>query len=348
MRQRGVALIVVLLLLSMAVLIGAQIIESLDASRVRTENALLAEQGHAYLLSAEALALRALQADLEEDRRANQLVDDCSEEAWALAMGPIPWDNGLFSVSIQDLQGRLNLNDLAPTREEERVANRVQVERLKRLLRAVMPAPEAADLLAEEAVDWTDGNALVDGLGGAEDTEYPAWRTANLPFAHPSELRALRSAAADWFAGSDAYPDFTRYIAALPEGVRVNVNTAPVEVLSALVEGLDGAGGQALADARAGQPFVSVDEFLAMPAVAGLPEAARRELKDAVVVASEYFQVVSQVQVGDRTARMVSIVYRPLQGGSPVVVQRDLGAAFLAPEPPCNPGATPDAEQEQE
>lgn len=338
MRQRGVALIMVLLLLSMAVLIGAQVMESLEASRTRTENALVMEQGYAYLLSAEALALQALQSDQEKDRRGSAPVDACDEQEWARELGPLPWDNGIFSVSIQDLQGRFNLNNLAVTGSEGRVLDRLQVERFKRLLRQVLPLPEAADALAEEAADWTDSNMLVDGLGGAEDTEYQAWRTSNLPFAHVSELRALRSATAELWRGTDEYPAFTRYIAALPEGTRINVNTAPREVLLSLVPALGEAAVDAVIAARGEEAFATVDALLALPGLATVPEAALKELKDAVVVSSEYFQVMSEVVVAGRTTRLVSIVYRPRQGGVPVVVMRDLGATFMAPEGACNPG----------
>lgn len=338
MRQRGVALIMVLLLMSMAVLIGAQMMESLESARTRTENTLLLEQGYAYLLSAEALAIGALQADLEKDRRAAVPVDDCSERDWAVKLGPLPWDSGIFTVSIQDLQGRINLNNLAQGQGVERTLSRPQVERLKRLLRQVLPTPGAADAIAEEAADWTDSNTLVDGLGGAEDTEYAMWRTSNQPFAHVSELRALRSATREQWAGTDEYPSFTRYIAALPEGTRINVNTAPREVLAALVPGMSSEQVEAIVLARDQKAFESVDALLALQAFATLAEADRKELKDAVVVSSEYFQVMSEVAVAGRTARLVSIVYRPRQAGAPRVVMRDLGAAFSEPETACNPG----------
>lgn len=337
-RERGVALIVVLLLLSMAVLVSAQLIEALESSRTRTENALLMEQNLAYLMSAEALALRALQVDLEKDRRERNPVDACTEKDWALRLGPVPWDNGLFSVSIQDLQGRLNLTSLAAGSASERALSRPAVERLKRLLRQVLPDATAADALAEEAADWTDSNALVDGLGGAEDTEYPDRRTSNQPFAHVSELRALRSATMALWKGTDEYPSFTRYIAALPDGVKVNVNTAPPEVLAALVPGMTTGIAEAIVQARERDPIATVDALMALQEIRGLQEADRKELKEIAAVSSEYFQVMSEVQIGDRRARMVSVIHRPRQGGSPVVVMRDLGATFGEPEGACNPG----------
>lgn len=347
-RERGVALVVVLLLLSMTVLIAAEVMDRLEQDRTRTENTLMMEQGYAYLLSAEALGVRALTADRESDRRAGEDIDACSEQDWAVSIGPLPWDNGVFLVSIQDLQGRLNVNNLVASREGQRSIDRVQVERFKRLLKLVLPgetAAGAADGLAEEAADWLDSNSLVDGLGGAEDTEYEYWRTGNTPMANVSELRALPSAnVALWQAAGDN-PLFSRYITALPEGTRVNVNTAPAEVLQSLLAGLDSDSATALVDARGQKPFATVDEVLALPALAALTATAKAEFKSALAVNSEYFQVSAQVAVGSRVMRLVSVVYRPLQGGAPRVVQRDLGQTFSAPEPACNPGWQ-DGEQE--
>lgn len=341
MRARGVALVMMMLLLSMAVILGAQVMERLEQDRTRTENALLQEQMYAYLLSAEALGVRALVNDLANDRKNNKNVDACTEEAWAVNIGPLPWDNGIFQVSIQDLQGRFNLNNLAKSGDQgQRVLDRPQVERFKRLLHVVLPTgtnATDADTLAEEAADWTDSNTLVDGLGGAEDTEYEGWRTGNQPFGHVSELRALRSAKREQWLETDDKPLFSRYITVLPEGTRINVNTAPTAVLQALAPSLGSAGAEAIAQQRAQTPFASVDDVLNTPALANLQATEKKDLKDVLAVNSEYFQVVSRVVIGDRSARLVSYIYRPRQKGVPRVIMRDLGATFDQPEDACNP-----------
>lgn len=336
-RPRGVALIVVMLVMFLAVYLGAEVMERLERDRTRTMSLLLQEQGYAYLLGAESLGMKALAADKASDRDGGGEIDDCTEKEWAVALGPLPWDNGVFEVSIQDLQGRYNLNNLARTNDTGRVLDRVEVERFKRLLRATLPAPEAADALAEEAADWTDSNTLVDGLGGAEDTEYDLWRTGNAPFADVSELRALGSATGEQWREAGARPLFSRYITALPEGTRINVNTAPPTLLAALTAGMDSARAGAIRTARERRPFTSVEEVLALPEIGALPEGERNELKSALVVASEYFQVVSKVTLGERVFRLVSVVYRPAHSGAPRVVQRNLGETFTTPEGACNP-----------
>jgi len=344
LRQRGVALIMMLLLLSMTVIIATQVMERLEQDRTRTQNVLLQEQMYAYLLSAESLGVRALASDLARDREDGSEVDACDEQDWAVAIGPMPWDQGVFTVSVQDLQGRFNLNNLVRTDDQgQRMLDRDQLERLKRLLRVTLPqeaAAKEAEALVEEAGDWADSNTLVDGLGGAEDTEYESWRTGNQPFGAVSELRALRSATRGQWLETDGKLLFSRYITVLPEGTTINVNTAPAEVLQALLPTLGTAGVDAVVQQRGQQPFASVDEVMALPGLAGLSDAARNELKSAIGVSSDYFQVVSQVAVGDRVARLVSHVYRPRQQGVARVVMRDLGDNFSAPEDACNPGVS--------
>jgi general secretion pathway protein K len=345
---RGIALVLVMLLMVMTVLLSAEIMERLEQDRVRTANLLVLEQSWAYLLSAEAMGIRALGTDLEEDRKEGKEVDACSEEEWALRLGPLPWDNGIFSLSIQDLQGRLNVNNLAATKDGERVLDRLQVERLKRLLQPLLSSEQqdAATALAEEAADWTDGNTLVDGLGGAEDTEYEQWRTGNTVFAEVSELRALRASKPALWRAADDKPLFSRYITALPEGTRVNVNTAPAEVLQALVAGLDSGKVEAILAARKGGAIDSVEEVMTLPELAALGANEKKELQNALAVNSEYFQIMSEVSIDGRTLRLVSDVYRPRSGGQPRVIRRDLGQAFAAPEEACNPGASEEREEQ--
>lgn len=337
-RQRGIALVIVMLLLLMTVLIASGIMERLDQDRARTAGVLAHEQGYAYLLSAEALGVRALDEDLRQDREAGRETDACSEGGWAKPVGPLPWDRGIFRVSIQDLQARLNLNNGVVTKDGQREIEQLAAERLKRVLRAALPTDSAgnADALVEEALDWIDSNTVVDGLGGAEDTEYEEWRTANDWVADPSEMRALRSADAAAFAAGDAGTVFSRYITALPEGIPVNANTAPATVLAALVPGLDGSRADAIVNARKGKPFGKVDDLLAVPELASLGENEKKELKSAVSVGSQYFRITAQVTQDGRTMRLVSDVFRPRQGGQPRIIRRDLGDAFATATDACN------------
>src|SRR4029077_17926651 len=86
---------------------------------------------------------------------------------------------------------------------------------------------------------------------GAEDAWYRAQPSAalaaNAPIVRVAELAALRNFTAQ---SADA---LAPYVAALPPETKLNVNTAPPEVLAAAISGLDsGGGGGAGALARGG------------------------------------------------------------------------------------------------
>ncbi|MEQ9464614.1 MAG: type II secretion system protein GspK, partial [Haliea sp.] len=111
--QRGVALVVALLVfgLSAALLVAMQ--SEFTLFYQRGSNLFVAEQGQAYLRGAEELATMALVMDHDADQAREQPRDDLTE-VWAQQATPYPLDEGGWLVgSLEDLQGRFNLNTLA-------------------------------------------------------------------------------------------------------------------------------------------------------------------------------------------------------------------------------------------
>jgi general secretion pathway protein K len=108
----------------------------------------------------------------------------------------------------------------------------VQLAIFKRLLR-VLHLPEN---LAEFAADWLDADNIPFNEGGAESAYYaalsPPYQAANRPLVSVNEL--LRVKGFDRNVLSVLLP----FVTALPSKTAVNVNTAPPEVLAALVNGL--------------------------------------------------------------------------------------------------------------
>ena len=132
----------------------------------------------------------------------------------------------LLEGSLEDLQGRFNINDLVQT--DGNSPNTVAILAFQRLLGRLNMDPKWANYI----VDWIDKNSNPMFPDGAEDSVYmemtPPYRTPNLPITSTSELLAL--------------PGFTRanfdklapYIVALPIGVQINVCSASPYVLDAL------------------------------------------------------------------------------------------------------------------
>jgi len=238
-RQQGMALIIVLMLFAILAAVTTEVMFRQDRFRVRTENLLEWDKRYQYAMAAEVVAVQGLIDDLDEDRRTSQQLDECIEEQWAVQLTPTPYEDAILSASVQDLQGRFNLNWLVEANGAGFTRDDQARDMLQRLLQQTLPDPAKASILANEMTDWIDSNNIVDAVEGAEDAEYRLSRTPNMPVAHETELRALRS-----FTVQDLFPDPAVWglFTALPTDTTLNVNTAPLPVLDAVLGSLAGSG----------------------------------------------------------------------------------------------------------
>lgn len=297
--QRGVALITALLVVALATIAAVAMTREQGLAVRRAENLRNAEQAWQYALGLEAYAIKRL----HEDRVAGRGVDTLNEE-WAARLPPLPVENGRLSGEIGDLSGRFNVNSLlSPT------AGEVQSERFRRLLAVLGVDPAAAPALE----DWLDGD-IEARPDGAEDYRYtgldPAYRAGNRRLVHPSELRLVLG------VDAAAWERLEPHVAALPEAdTRINVNTATEPVLRSLADGLTDEQVRALA--RAGHSgFRTVTDFLESEPLSAL-DVPRRGLS----VETRYFQARGVVQLGDDVFHFTSLLHRPVQGRSAVLMR---------------------------
>ena len=101
---------------------------------------------------------------LSEDARTSQV--DHLGEAWAVKVPPTPVEEGEVSGELQELSGRLNLNNLASDG-----ADIIEVERFQRLLSLVGVADADALNLTAALLDWLDADDTPRLPGGAEGVE---------------------------------------------------------------------------------------------------------------------------------------------------------------------------------
>ncbi len=223
-RQRGVALIIALVVVALATVIATRI--GADGARDQRRSATLLAQQQAFqvALGAEAWAAEVLRDDAERTRR------DSLDEPWATPLPPLPVDGGSVQGGVEDLQGRFNLNNLL---DADGTKNEAAFAQFRRLLELLQLEPKWASLV----LDWIDGDTLADGIDGAEDGAYtgqtPPYRAANRPISSTSELLALPG------FGLARYRRLQPFVAALPIGTPVNVCTASAPVLVSLAPGLD-------------------------------------------------------------------------------------------------------------
>jgi general secretion pathway protein K len=246
-------------------------------------------------VQAQALALAGIQWGrqiLYDDARRSPI--DHLGEPWAVALPPIPLDNGEVSGSIVDAQARLNVNALGTTGA---VAD-LQRARIVRLF-AQRGGPSAA---IDAIADWIDRDAIA-RAGGAEDSRYAGGPrgglAANAPVLRTAELFEVKGVAP---ASLSAVAPF---LTALPAETPINVNTAPPEVLAVIVDKLTGDGLAQLVASRAQKPFSTVAEFRAR-----LPSPASVAVDDSLSVKSDNFYVTIRARQGSTVARARALLHR--------------------------------------
>jgi len=222
-------------------------------------------------------------------------------EPWALPLPPTPVENGDVQGRIVDAQSMLNVNTLASAQH----ASAAQ-QRFARLFAALaIPASTLASI-----ADWVDADDMP-GAGGAEDPWYLAEGDASLaangPVSRFEELAAVRGMNAQVMTG------LAPFVTALPGDTPVNVNTAPTEVLAALLDGIEPGALAALVADRKQHPFTRVEDFRAK-----LPQGVSLIDPDLVSVDTHYFLVFVRVRQGETIANAQALIRRDAAASSVV------------------------------
>jgi len=290
--QRGIALVTAVMIVAIAAAIAAQIAFAHQIWTRQMEN--IFDRGATDWLRRGALHWAS--TALIEDAAQGNTVDHLGER-WAMGLPVLPVEGGTIRVSIEDGQSRFNLNNLV----RNNLASPTDIAVLQRLLETL----RLDRSLAHAVVDWIDPDSNA-SPGGAEDIDYlngsPPYRAANRPIASVEELRLVR--------GFDlkTFVTLAPYVTVLPVAATVNVNTAPPELLSALVPGLDVASAQRIADGRRTDPFRDLPAFASrLPRGVPLPPSVAG-------VTSDYFLVTLDTSIGRHQRRSEALLQR-LAGG---------------------------------
>src|SRR3984957_4729236 len=240
-KQRGVALIIALILVALATILATKLTFDGFLERRRAIGVLAAEQALQFGMGAEALAADVLVQDLQNTKQTTLAAP------WAQPTQPLPitpQDNpegepiGTLQGELEDMQGRFNLNSLGRitpgTGPQGSATATIQdpeaLAQFQRLLVLVGLEPKWAGM----ARDWIDADDIPGNPDGAEDQVYtsqtPPYRTGNWPMMSPAELMNLPG------FGADRYRKIAPYVTALPSSmVSINICTAPAVVLESLL-----------------------------------------------------------------------------------------------------------------
>jgi general secretion pathway protein K len=335
-RQRGVALIIALILVALATILASKLTFDGFLERRRAMGVLAAEQALHFGLGAEALAAGVLMQDAQTSPTQTTLAG-----AWAQPTQPLPITPpndpegepiGVLQGELEDMQGRFNLNNLAHVipaaapqgnapqgglqgaLPQATVQDPQPLEQFQRLLVAVGVELKWAAI----ARDWIDADDTPGSPDGAEDQIYtsqtPPYRTGNWPMMSPSELMNMPG------FGADRYRKIAPYVTALPTATAaINVCTAPSVVLESLANISGDFSPQVLANGRKSGCFPDLNTFRNVVGPKGL--AALTGKYDSK---SQYFRLTTHVTLGTTEFTLYSLLSRG-GGGKVTPLLRSFG-----------------------
>lgn len=189
-RERGAALLAVLLLVAVTGAIAAAAMESLSLSRAAATNSVALDQARFHAAGIEQLAL----VTIDDLIAANPERTLAGPWNGAVRQVVLP-GGGVARLRLRDGGNCLNVNSVVEGDPRTRLTRRGSgVMQLAGLMRVLGVADGEARRIAEAAADWADSDSDP-GPGGAEDGAYasarPPYRTGNTLFADVGELGAL-------------------------------------------------------------------------------------------------------------------------------------------------------------
>ena len=286
--ERGFALLVVLLVMSLVAVVGAEFAYSmrLEASAVRAyKNGII---GNHLAETALEQAIREIVADapfvVEEEDGLLTFYGADRRALPRLKRAKAELNGGFYSYRITDEEARLNVNTAPP-------------DRLDRLLVALGVEKEDRDTIVDSIQDWRDPNGE-HRVNGAESDDYylklkTPYRARNANLESITELLQIKGITPAIYNGTKEHPGLASLVT-VRSGGTVNINTVGPMVLTAF--GLSAAEIIEIEQSRRNNgPYLNVGKFTG------------RNLG----VTTRTFRVEAEGIVDDRvTARLTAVVQK--------------------------------------
>lgn len=318
-RQRGIALITAVIIVTMASIAAVAMAHTLQLGIRRTSNILTADQIYLYTLGSEAWARGMLIRDLQDNDKKSY---DGLDEDWAQELPLTPVEGGDVQAQTSDLQARFNLNNLYLSKESsEQDKQRVSLD--LKLFQRLLILLDLEESIAQATADWLDQDINPQFPDGAEDNSYLGndlpYRTANNRMGSPTELRLIKGVTAE------AYEKLLPYVATLPETTAININTADPLLLRAIVRDLDEGRAEEIANEREENPFKNTQSFIdKLKDLLEENKVKSEEIDPVISVTTRFYQMETQVRMEDVSQRLRSLLYKGDKGV--VSLSRSIGA----------------------
>ena len=340
-RQRGVAVITALLLTTLAVTIVTSLfwqqqvqVRSMENQRLQLQTRWIVRGAldlsrlilfQDFLDSSSFTRLNGIWSTPLEETRLDDYVERERREGEDF--------NATLSGKIVDAQSRYNLANLAAAR----VPEKAQIGVFQRLLTNLQLDPTLAQQVAMQvAMTQPVQNALTAGTGGAggagttgttgtgtgtgtTGTGAPPGTVPVSGSVEPMGFVRLEDLLSVSGFTPQAIERLREFVIVLPQPTKVNVNTAPAELIAALVPGLSLGDAAAMVNTRKGAYYRQMADFVQQPQMG----AAQRKTAVDVDVRSDYFLAFSQVKLDRAALDTVSLLSRAPTGLTTVVWIRE-------------------------
>ncbi len=277
--QRGVALIITLLILTILIVVGLEINRSIRVEASLAGNFRdLTQAG--YIAKSGVEIARAL---LQEDDQAYDALNERWAQLEILSLFSAQlFPEGYFAGKISDENAKFNPNFLIDAYGMVNLKKRNQLERLITLLGH---DPKLMDAI----LDWLDPDDQKRPMGAEKEyyeIEKKIKGPANGPLANLPEITLIKGMDQKIFYGSEEKEGLGKYLTIYSDG-KININTAPLLVLMSLSPKIDQALAKTLIEYRQEKPFKKLEDLRSVPGW----EEIYAEVSSEITVRSNYFAV---------------------------------------------------------
>lgn len=227
----------------------------------------------------------------------NQILPAASDNKGFLLHFPRKHKNIYQGISIEgelyDLQALFNLNNLE--NEQSRI---VFNNLLKNIL--VKTNEEKRLYIVRAANHWISPykpERGQDSITSKYLENKPPYQPAHTPMQSVSELRLIAG------VNSDIYQKISPYLATIQKDSKVNINTAPKEILSAIGGGLDASEVGEIIQKRASKPIENIEDVSELLKKLGIPDGA-------LTTESEYFLAIAKVKSASLNLTVYTVIKR--------------------------------------
>jgi general secretion pathway protein K len=301
--NRGVALILVLLMVSIIVVLTLQLNVS---SRAQVYEAANLGDGIRVLYIAKSGLFAGMGILYEDTADADTLNEAWAHTASLTEQSMGYFDGGFLELVIEDESGKININKLV----EGSAFNNIMKGILTRFLsqsRFKLRDREVEDLV-NAIKDWIDADSEVTGTG-AENAYYQGlgkpYTARNGPMESIDELLLVRGVTRDLFYGTTEMPGLSSFLTVYGEG-KININTAPREVLQALAPAITEDMSNRMDDYRR-SPGNTLTDPSWYKKVSGMESVT---IEGILTTKSDSFQIISTGRLGSMKRTVRGVVKR--------------------------------------